>query len=300
MERYKQRTYEIVADPPEGDKLGNNVNIFILILIALNVLIGILETVTAIRHISPAFFYYFELFSVLIFTVEYLLRLWSCTSQAEYRRPFRGRLKLALTPMALVDIFAILPFFLQFIFPGLDLRFIRALRLLRLFRLFRMGKLAEAFRTLGRVVSGKKEELMISLVILVVVLIISSSLMFLIEGSNEKTLFTSVPASMWWGMMTITTIGYGDMYPLTTLGRILGAIVGFCGICIFALPVGILGAGFVEEVEKKNATTDAKNQPFAFCPHCGERLPEPTDPSHPSQSPTPKSPQQSEEECSSE
>lgn len=360
LTRIMRRTYEIIADPPEGDWIGNFFNAFILTLIAFNVVVGLFESIESLEEKAPNFFYYFEMISVIIFSVEYVLRIWSCTVTEKYKGFFKGRIRLALTPMALIDIFAILPFYLQVLVPGLDLRFIRVLRLFRLFRLFRVGRFSESFSTLSNVVMTRKEELLISVIVVIVMLVFSSSLMYLAEHGQLKeigsikdhladhlkkgkvpedlmgllaqkdisfskklwikkkespdhwqlvddekglrftlkhekphiklyavdTQFTSVPASMWWGIITITTIGYGDMYPTTTWGRILGAFVGFLGICVFALPVGILGAGFIEEVSKKdkekaaiaeaqklsNGEVPANQKAYCFCPHCGEKL----------------------------
>jgi voltage-gated potassium channel len=246
----KLRVYETIADPPEGYRLGELVTGGILVLIAVNVLVGVFETVKSLHQAYFNFFFYFEAFSVITFTVEYLLRFWSCTAVERYQGAIKGRLKLTISPMALIDLAAILPFYLSAVMK-VDLRFVRILRLFRLFRLFRSGRLAESFRTLAAVVKNKKEELGLSLLVVTLVLILSSSVMFLVEHEQPKTQFTSVPASMWWGVMTITTIGYGDMYPVTPLGRVIASFVGFLGICCFALPVGILGAGFAEYMDQK-------------------------------------------------
>jgi len=287
MKRIKRRMYELVIEPPPGDRLGNFISYFILALIASNVIIGIFESVEALNKPYKAFFYYFEYVSVVIFSVEYVLRMWACTEEEGLEHPLKGRLKFAVRPMSLVDFFAILPFYLEAL--GIDLRFIRVLRLLRLFRLFRVGRFAESFKTLGTVVKSKKEELMISVMVLMIMLILSSSIMFMIEKGAEPGKFTSVPDAMWWGMMTITTIGYGDLVPTTIWGKLFGAIIGFLGICVFALPVGILGSGFIEEVEKKgeaekealhnqilegyaNTIKSFEEKPFTYCPHCGEHL----------------------------
>lgn len=262
MQKLRQRIYEIVAEPPEGDRLGNLVTGFILVLIAVNVTVGILETVGPLNDRYPNFFYWFELVSVIIFTIEYLLRLWSCTSQEKFQHPVRGRLKMAVQPMSVIDFLAIAPFYLQFLLPaGMDLRFIRVLRLFRLFRLFRMASLVIAVDTLRTVFSRKKEELSIAIVVLLLVVLFSASLMYLAEGNQPNTKFTSIPQSMWWAMVTVTTIGYGDMYPETPMGQFLGAFIGFVGVCVFALPVAILGAGFVEELERKYPDSDVSDTP---------------------------------------
>lgn len=253
----KLRVYETVAEPPEGYRLGELVTGGILILIAVNVIVGVFETVQSLHQAYFNFFYYFEAFSVVTFTVEYLLRLWSCTAVERYQGAIKGRIKLTVSPMALIDLAAILPFYLSAVMK-VDLRFVRILRLFRLFRLFRSGRLAESFRTLAAVVKAKKEELGLSLLVVMLVLVMSSSIMYLVEHEQPKTQFTSVPASMWWGVMTITTIGYGDMYPVTPLGRVIASFVGFLGICCFALPVGILGAGFAEYMDQKSREKEAE------------------------------------------
>lgn len=262
MDKIKLRVYQLVVDPPEGDRLGNAINVGILILIAINVTVGLLETVKGLEAQYKTFFYWFEFASVMIFTVEYLLRLWSCTAIEEYKHPIRGRIKISLAPMAIIDLLAILPFYLQVFAPGLDLRFVRVLRLLRLFRLFRFGRVATSFRMLGRVMKGKREELFISLAVLMLVLILASNIMYIIEHNQPNSQFTSVPAAMWWGMITITTIGYGDMVPMTPLGRAIGMLVAFLGVCVFALPVAILGAGFVEEIEQKDKLKEEYKEEF--------------------------------------
>ena len=256
----QQKVYDTIAEPPEGYRLGAWVNFGILFLIAFNVIVGIFETVESLHKNYEAFFYYVEFFSVIIFSIEYVLKLWSCTVSERYQGSIKGRIRFMLDPMSIIDLLAILPFYLSALIV-LDLRFVRILRLFRLFRLFRSGKLAKSFTTLINVIHSKKEELSISILILLLVLVFSSSVMYLVEHHVENTQFTSVPAAMWWGMMTITTIGYGDMYPVTTLGKVIGSFVGFLGICVFALPVGILGAGFSEYMEKKDQNIDDNQAP---------------------------------------
>lgn len=262
MKALKSRIYQILSNPPEGDRFGKTIHIGILLLITANVSIGMVETVPSYRKAYASFFYWFEFISVVIFSIEYVLRIWSCTAVPKYEGFFRGRWKQMTSPMSIVDLLAILPFYLQMLVPGLDLRFVRVLRLLRLFRLFRFGRIATAFRTLGRVIHNKKEELFISLLVMLLVLIVSSNLMYLAEHNVKNTPFTSVPATMWWGMITITTIGYGDMVPVTTMGRAIGMVVAFLGVCVFALPVAILGSGFMEELERKEKLKHTVEEEF--------------------------------------
>jgi len=295
MESAKRRVYEILTDPPEGDRFGRGFSVFILALIAVNVLATILETVRSLGEAYPRFFHGFELFSVVVFTAEYVLRLWSCTSDPATRHPVLGRLKVASRTMPIVDLLAILPFYLQMLIPGLDLRFVRALRLFRIFRVFRAGRLAEAVRILAAVVRSRKDELVACFLVILLVVVLAGNVMYLLEHHAQSDRFSSVPAAMWWAVVTVTTIGYGDIVPVTTLGRILGAFMALLGIVMLALPVGVVGSGFLDEIQRRRAestrgegealaaslasavaaTVDAAASGTAHpaptvCPHCGQ------------------------------
>ena len=259
----KKRTFEILETALPGDKASRAFDIFIISLIALNVLAVILETEKAIYSKAPIFFHLFEVISVIIFTIEYLLRIWSCTINENYRQPLFGRVKFALTPLALVDLFAILPFYIPMIIP-LDLRFLRAIRLVRLFRLFKLGRYSEALKLFGRVLKAKKEELYITVFIVFLLLIIASSLLYFVEHEAQPNKFSSIPASMWWGVATLTTVGYGDTCPITPMGKFFASIISLLGIGLFALPAGILSSGFVEEIRKKRTKI--------ICPYCGGKI----------------------------
>ncbi len=256
IHRIRKRMYEIVIEPPINDRIGNCFSLFILLLIACNVLVCILETEASFYELSPQFFSLFDFISVIIFSAEYILRLWSCTASPSYKHPIFGRIRFALLPMSLVDLLAILPFYLHLLIPGIDLRFIRILRLFRIFRIFRSGHLASSFRMIKNVVTTKKDELIMSSMIMFFLVIISANIIYLVEHQEQNTLFTSVPQSMWWSIITITTIGYGDMYPITALGKIVGSITAFLGVCAFALPVAVIGAGFLEQVQEKKTKED--------------------------------------------
>lgn len=260
----KKRVYQILEVAPAGDLASKVFDCFILSLIALNVTALVVETVEPIYQRAPALFKWFETVSVAIFTIEYVLRVWSCTESKKHGSPVRGRLGFVLTPMALVDLFAVLPFYLPFL--GVDLRFIRAVRLVRLFRVLKVARYSTALKTLGRVMSAKKEELLIAVLVLLLMLLLSSSLIYFVEHDAQPERFSSIPASMWWGVATLTTVGYGDMCPVTPLGKLLASTIAILGIGMFALPTGILGAGFVEEIQARKRRTRT-------CPHCGKEIP---------------------------
>jgi len=266
-QKIKERIYGILEETPYSDLYNTVFDIFIVTLILLNVVAVVLETVHSLASRFMYFFHAFEFFSIAVFTIEYILRMWTCTSNVRFRRPFRGRLRYAVTPMAIVDLLAVLPFYLPMILT-LDLRFIRALRLFRLIRLFKIERYSESLRTLGSVFKEKKEELLITVFTVFILVVIASSLMYFVENEAQPKSFGSIPAAMWWGVATLTTVGYGDVYPITPLGKFLGAIIAFLGIGMFAVPTGIIGAGLVSEVQ-------SKREKKRLCPHCGKDIDEP-------------------------
>lgn len=264
INKIKNRIYEILEVAAPSDLPSRIFDIFIMTLISLNITATVLETVKSLSSLYMIFFRSFEIFSVLIFTIEYVLRIWSCSINIKYENPILGRIRFALTPLIIIDLLAILPFYLPMLIP-FDLRFLRILRLIRIFRVFKMGRYSQAFRMIANVIKAKQEELLITIFVVIVLLIIASSLMYLIENKIQPEIFSSVPKAMWWGVATLTTVGYGDIYPLTPLGKFLGAIISLLGIGLFALPAGFLASGFSEEIKNRK-----KKQ--IFCPHCGKDI----------------------------
>lgn len=248
----KKKIYETLE--PTGGKrtrIGRFFDIFILFLIFLNILAVVLSTIQSLSKQFHSYFFYFEFFSVIVFTIEYILRIWSCNVDKKYQHPFAGRVKFAFRPIVLIDLLAILPFYLPMIIP-LDLRFIRAIRLLRLFRIFKIGRYSKSLNVLKDVIRNKKEELVLIIFVVLIMLVIFSSLMYFVERDVQPEAFASIPHAMWWAIITLTTVGYGDVYPITVLGKILGAMIAFLGIGMFALPAGILGSGLIEAIQKRD------------------------------------------------
>ena len=179
----------------------------------------------------------------------YALRIWSCTEdpQSTHRGPVADRLRYALSPMAIIDFLAIAPFYVSMLF-AIDLRFLRVFRLLRLLKLTRYSP---AIEMLGRVLYNERRALFSALLIMLVLLVFASSLMHLIEHEAQPDAFGSIPAAMWWAVVTLTTVGYGDAAPVTPLGQLLGGFVTILGVGTFALPAGILASGFAQEVKRR-------------------------------------------------
>jgi voltage-gated potassium channel len=263
----RRRTRELIEREVGTSRLDYAIDLFITLLIVTNVVAVMLETVVWIGDPYRPYFAAFEVFSVAVFTAEYLLRLWSCTADPRYAGAVRGRLRYALRPMPLIDLLAVAPFYLEFL--TVDLRFVRTLRLFRLFRIFKLARYADSMHTLGLVLRSRREELLVTLFVVVVMLVFASSAMYYVESEAQPQQFSSIPAAMWWGVATLTTVGYGDVYPVTTAGRFLGAGIAILGVGLFALPTGILASGFSEELQKR------RRKEAVLCPHCGRDVKEP-------------------------
>jgi voltage-gated potassium channel len=261
IEATRARVFRLLEG--EHSRAGRVISIGLLTLIVLNLVAVMLETVRIWRGRFAAEYIAFESFSVAVFSVEYLLRLWTCTSAARYRGTIRGRIRFMLSPLALVDLVAIIPAYL----PGdivWDLRYVRIFRLFRLLRVLKMARYSRTLKTFANVASAKRWDLGIIAFLLAVMLMVSSITMYFAEHEAQPDTFSSVPAAMWWAVVTLTTVGYGDIFPVTPLGKFLGAIIALIGIGLFALPAGILAAGFAEEIHKER---------HKICPHCGKDLP---------------------------
>ncbi|MDX8394034.1 MAG: ion transporter [Mariprofundales bacterium] len=273
MTTIKTVLYEVL----EGrTRVAGIFNFIIMSLIVLNVIAVMFSSVEVIAKQYQIWLDRFELVSVMIFSIEYTLRLWLCTMNDKYTKPFLGRLSFAFTPMMLIDILSIIPFYLAMLTD--DLLLLRIMRLFRLLRLAKLARYSNAMRALGGVVSKKRHELLVTSLIMFIFLIVSSSLMYYAEHEQQPEAFSSIPAAMWWGVATLTTVGYGDIYPVTGIGKFLAAIISIFGIGMFALPTGILGAGFVEEMEQRKQERRKRRRSknkgninkASTCPHCGK------------------------------
>ncbi|WP_299411526.1 ion transporter [Acaryochloris sp. IP29b_bin.148] len=263
---FRQRVFEILEVADVGDRASQLFDISLLVLILANLAVITLETVDGLTAQYQVYFEVCETVSITIFTIEYLLRIWSCTAAPEFRHPLLGRLKFLFTPLALIDLTALAPFYLPLLIP-IDIRFIRVVRLLRVLRLFKLSRYFQSFQVLGNILKSKRDELLVTLVGVLGLLWLASTLMYFIEHDAQPEAFASIPATMWWGVATLTTVGYGDIYPVTTAGRILGSFISILGIGLFALPTGILASGFTEELERRKSKL-----PQNTCPHCGKSL----------------------------
>ncbi|HQV06540.1 MAG: ion transporter [Chitinophagaceae bacterium] len=266
----KKKVHSLLHPEIVGNKRWDKIiNIFIIVLIILNVIAVMLETVPSLHdeESEKQFFHYFDVVSVIIFTVEYILRVWSSNLEDKYKHSVWGRLRYMASPAALIDLLAILPFYIHVV-VGLDLRVLRILRLMRIFRLFRLTAYTRSAHMIKRVFKKRFHDLSLSFILVVFLIILASCAIYFAEheppGNSEK--FTSIPATIWWAVVTLTTTGYGDMVPFTTLGKSMTVVIMLTGVAFFALPAGIITAGFLEEFRMNRVKKTHQ------CPYCGEHI----------------------------
>jgi len=258
----KKRVFDVLNVADRGDVTSRVVDLLIMTLILLNVIAVILETVESIAVKYSTLLHAFDTFSVAVFTVEYLVRIWACTTDPRYADPLVGRARFAMRPMILIDLLAILPFYLPAFIP-MDLRAMRVLRMFRLLRVFKLARYSSAMQQLGHVLHRQKEELLVGMFVMLIMLLFASSLMYVVEHEVQPEAFGSIPEAMWWAVATLTTVGYGDVTPITAAGRLLAGAIAMIGVGMFAMPAAILAQGFAEEWQDKRA-----KRPPVRCPHC--------------------------------
>jgi len=247
---FRRRVFDIVEDVGGKPLLPRLFSTALIVLILTNVIVAVLETVPSLMAEHGRLFELIERLSLIVFTIEYVVRLWVCVEQPRYRgRPaWRARFAYAATPAALIDLLAILPFFLGLVF---DLN-LRTVVLLRLLRLFKLGRYSTGFQSLVEAVRREQQALLASFLILLSVVLLAATLVYIAERDTQPDAFTSIPAAVWWALETVTTVGYGDVIPKTLAGRIIGGLTMITGILMIALPVAIIGSSFAEVVRQRS------------------------------------------------
>ncbi len=249
------------------EKIVKKLELFIIILILLNVFVVIVGTVDSFYEQYERFFIGLEVISVIIFTVEYIIRLIFVPKNKGHANPLIRRLQYIVSPLALIDLLALLPFYLPFLL-SVDLRFLRGLRLFRLVRILKLTRYSRAIKIIKYIFKEKQEELIIASSLGFILLLFWSSLMYFLEREAQPEDFASIPHAMWWGVATLTTVGYGDITPITPLGKFCGALTTISCVGLFALPAGIIASGFTGAIAQAN-----KEEVEQFvCPHCGKSL----------------------------
>lgn len=240
------------------------VKIFLAVIIALNVTAVIVESVPSIENEYRQYFYVFEIFTIVVFSLEYVLRVWSIVESERFKHPIIGRLKYVFSFYALIDLLSILPFYLP-VLVGLDFRFLRGLRLLRLLRILKLGGYSDSLSLLSKVAKRKVYDIAVSLTLIFLLIILSACMLYFLEHESQPEKVSDIPTTIWWGVARLTSLKYIDIIPTTGLGKLVDAGLSFLGIIFFAIPSGIFAAGLIEEL-------DHRKHKKQVCKNCGAEV----------------------------
>jgi voltage-gated potassium channel len=267
MEKLKFLIYNHIRDDDENDLLSKIIDSIIIFFILINVLIIILDTFDNIRQYFEKYYQYIEIVSLIIFTLEYFLRIWTSVYIYPELQPKQARIKYIFSIKALIDLVSLLPFYLLLI--NINIQILRLLRLVRILSILKMNRYSKSISTVGQVFKNKAAQLLSSFFVVILLIIFSSVLMYFIEHDAQPGVFDNAFSGLWWAIATLTTVGYGDIYPITIFGKILGTFIAMLGIGLVAVPTGIISAGFVEQIKTKN---ENKDNDKSYCPYCGKKL----------------------------
>lgn len=279
MYKLKRKIYETMEDGLSESLAAKIFEVFIVGMIICNVVAIIIgsgvENNPKMVNLNEALDG-FEVFSVIVFSVEYLLRIWT----ADLKYPGFGKIKaiskFIFSPSGIIDLLAVMPFYVKIYVPNsLDGRILRAIRLLRLLRILKLTRFVDSFKLISNVIKNRKYELLITFFIAAMFVVIASCIMFELENEAQPDKFPNILSAFWWSIATLTTIGYGDVYPITALGKCMSTIISIIGIGLIALPTGIISSGFLEEYrnsKQKAADIEKKVADEDVCPHCGNAL----------------------------
>lgn len=246
--RLRRRVHDVL-DSGVSDWIARSVHATLIILVVASVAAVVLETVPSLQARYAVWFLAIEIVSLTAFTIEYVLRLWTAPDSAPYSRkaPWAARWSYARTTPAIIDLATVLPFYFAFFLPG-DFR---VLLLLRLVRFFKLARYSPGMRSLVAALESERKALGATVVIIFGVILVMASAMHIAEHEAQPDKFGSIPAAMWWASVTVTTVGYGDVVPVTVAGRIIASLTAFMGFLMLALPVGIVATVFAEEIHRR-------------------------------------------------
>jgi voltage-gated potassium channel len=246
----RRRVYHVLEQGPVGDRISTVVDRFLVVLILINLIAVALESMPRYEAQYGAIFAVIEFFSLAVFTVEYALRIWSAVEHGPHQHlsTAHARLKYALSPAGIVDLIAVLPFWFAMILPG-DVRVVLVFRMVRFFK---FARYSPAMRSLLDVLYNERRALFGCLVIALGSSLVAASLMHLAEGDVQPEKLGTIPDAFWWAVVTIGTIGYGDVVPITPLGKLIATGTIFTGLVMMALPVGIIATAFAEQIQRRD------------------------------------------------
>ena len=258
---FKNSVFKIIDDHKSRKPLNRLFHGILFALIILSSLLLIFETVKSFYGPCKVYFFYLEVFCMVFFSLEYLLRIYTATEISKYHQPVLGRLSYLLTPLMLIDLLSLIPFYL--ILFSSDYTGFYIFNIFRVLRLLKAIRYVDAFTVIGNVFYAKRAQLTISFIFILFVFVFASSIIYMAEKDAQPEKFNDIPSAMWFTIATITTVGYGDVYPITNLGKLTGGLISIIGLILFAIPTSILTSGFLQVNENKG-----KHK----CPHCGKEL----------------------------
>ncbi|MBT7969303.1 MAG: ion transporter [Methylococcales bacterium] len=254
--QFQRRLMEILEQATDRDKASKICDVFITTLVLCNILSVILESVSSLQAVYGEYFDLFEFWSVMFFTLEYVLRFWATgATYSDHGQKWRGRREYIFGFYGVIDLLAILPFYLQMLFPGADMR---ALRILRLVRVLKLSHYNSALEDLFNAVKNEARSFIAALYLLTIAIILTSSLMYYAEGDTQPEHFSSIPASMYWAIITLTTVGFGDISPVTWIGQVLATITAFIGVCTVAMLTGIVASSFATQMARRRVVYESQ------------------------------------------
>lgn len=253
----QKRIAEILSKGQKGDTLSRRVDLALALLILTNLVAVVLESIPSLGSRFSNEFLVFELVSVGIFSVEYALRIWSAPEHKKLhgKTATRRRLSYIFSFTGIIDFLAILPTFLQWLIPGADLRWLRALRMIRLLKI---SHYSSALEDLISAIHAERRSFGAAIYLFSIALFLSSTTLYVAEHDIQPDAFSSIPEAMWWAIITLTTVGYGDVSPITPVGKVIGAATALMGVCSVALLTGIVGSAFSNQLAKRRAIFEAE------------------------------------------
>ena len=266
MTKWKDKLHEVIFEAET--RAGKSFDIWLLIFIFLSLIVVMLDSVESIQLIYAKELIIAEWFFTILFTVEFILRLISVNKPFKYVFSFYG----------IIDLISTIPTYLVVFFPGASLfKVLRVLRFLRLFKIFKLGRFTSESKMLGKALKDSQAKIIVFLVAVFCLAMIMGSIMYVVEGQENG--FTSIPRSIYWAIVTLTTVGYGDISPVTPFGQVIASIIMILGYGIIAVPTGIVTAGVILNENDhsstqtcKNCSLDGHEEDAVFCKFCGEKM----------------------------
>lgn len=237
----RAQAFHVLHKPARDNALARRFNYLLAALIILNATAVALESVKSLQAVYGRIFFWIEAISTALFAVEYVARLWVCVEQKHLSRPVGGRLRYALQPLALFDLLVVVTYF-----APVDLRFLRVARMVRLLKVLNLDEFDEALGRIAMSLRKRRALLVVSVTLMLVCVYVASAILYQVERGAQPDTFTSIPATFWWALETLTTIGYGDITPITPFGKACTGLIAIFGIGVFALPSAIVTAAVIE------------------------------------------------------